>query len=115
MYRFLSCFQLKPGVSIDEYAKALAEFTRHLQESDLIDSVGPIGRRHRHPVMDTDSEREHEYYFISSFRDREQCDRAVEYIQSQREPAHSVHHLMYSKIFDSVFICWEDIDNEAPG
>jgi len=80
-----------------------------MTEIDLMDSTGPIGRRHRHEVMDTDSERDHEYFFIISFRDRAQCDRAVDHIYRHTEPAESIHKAVYSSIADPIFICWEDL------
>ena len=60
--------------------------------------------------MDTDDERDHEYFFIMSFRDREQCDQAVELIKSFEEPDTSIHKAVYANISDAVFICWEDIE-----
>ena len=59
--------------------------------------------------MDTDSERDHQFFFIMSFRDREQCDRAVAHIYSKEEPAESIHNAVFTMIKDQVFICWEDI------
>jgi hypothetical protein len=109
MFRMLSCFDLKPEISMDGFRQSLADFTAHLREIDLVHSTGPIGRRQRHKIMDTDSERDHEYYFITSFRDRAQCDRAVEYILRHDEPVESIHKAVYSSVKDPVFICWEDL------
>jgi hypothetical protein len=63
--------------------------------------------------MDTDSERDHEYFFIMSFRDRAQCDRTAEHIYAHEEPGDSIHKSVFSKIRDEVFICWEDVPEEA--
>jgi hypothetical protein len=52
--------------------------------------------------MDTDGEREHEYFFILSFRDRIQCDRAVEHFASGDEPTDTRHEAVYRKITDGV-------------
>ncbi len=109
MFRMLSCFDLKPEISMDGFRQSLADFTAHLREIDLVDSTGPIGRRQRHEIMDTDSERDHEYYFITSFRDRAQCDRAVEYILRHNEPVESIHKSVYSSVKNPIFICWEDL------
>ena len=86
MFHMLTCFNLQPGITIEEFQQSLLEFTTHMQKVDLVDSTGPIGRRQRHEVMDTDSERDHEYFFTTSFRDRAQCDRSVEYILPHEEP-----------------------------
>jgi hypothetical protein len=59
--------------------------------------------------MDTDRERNHEYFFIMSFRDRAQCDRAVDYIYRHAEPAEPIHKAVYLSIVDPIFICWEDL------
>ncbi len=109
MFRMLACFNLKPEVTIDEFRQSVANFTNHLKDIELVHSTDPIGRRQRHPIMDTDSERDHEYFFIMSFQDRAQCDRAVEYILPHDEPGESIHEAVYSKVKDPIFICWEDL------
>ena len=109
MLHMLSCFDLKPGVSINDFRQALAEFSTRLQEADKLLSTGAIGRRFRETIMDTDDERDHEYFFIMSFQDRAQCDRAIEYILPHEEPGESAHNAVYLKVRDPVFICWEDL------
>ncbi|MBW2418762.1 MAG: hypothetical protein JRH19_09465 [Deltaproteobacteria bacterium] len=112
MFHMLTFFDLETGNSIDEFRASLAEFTAHLGEIDLVQSTGPIGRRQRHEVMDTDGERDHEYYFTLSFRDRAQCDRAVEYVLRHEEPGESLHNAVYSGVSgapEPIFTCWEDL------
>lgn len=109
MFHMLTCFNLVPETTINQFRRALVNFTEHMTGIDLVDSMSPIGRRQRHEVMDTDSERDHEYFFIMSFRDRAQCDRAVEYIYRHEEPAESIHKAVYSSVADPIFICWEDL------
>ncbi len=58
--------------------------------------------------MDTDAERDLEYYMIMSFLDRAQCDRAIELINQAKEPTDSIHKSVYAKVSDPVFICWAD-------
>jgi hypothetical protein len=105
----LTCFNLKPGETIDAFRDALAELTAHLAEEGLVDRVGPIGLRQRDTIMDTDDERDHQYFFIMTFKDREQCDRSVQYMYQEDEPADTLHKRTYSKITDPVFISWVDI------
>jgi len=105
----LTCFNLVPETSIDEFRQSLAAFTEHMQEIDLVHSTGPVGRRQTDTIMDTDEERDHEYFFLTNFRDRAQCGRSVEYILPHQEPGESSHKAVYSKVKDPVFICWEDI------
>jgi len=109
MFHMLSCFNLKPGNSIDEFRRSLGEFVAHLEEADLVDSSGPVGRRQSDTIMDTDTERDHEYFLVMSFRDRAQCDRAVEYVLPHKEPVESIHKAVYSTVEDPIFICWEDL------
>jgi hypothetical protein len=109
MFRMLSCFNLKAGISIDESRCSLADHTAHLQALDLVDSTGPIGRRQSDTIMDTDNEREHQYFATMSCRDRAQCDRSEDYIHGHQQPGDRSHPEMYSKVADPVFICWEDL------
>jgi len=110
MFRMLTTFDLEPGTTIDEFRARLERLTRHLVELDLVESVGPVGRRQRHDVMDTDAERDHEFAFLMNFRDRAQCDRSVEYVYAGTEPADSIHRAVYQSIRDPVFSCWEDLE-----
>lgn len=106
----LTCFNLQPGESIDVFRESLHELAAHLKERELLETLGPIGRRQRDTIMDTDDERDHEYFFIMSFADREQCDRSVEYMYREKEPADSLHKGAYGQIRDPVFISWLDIE-----
>ncbi len=105
----LTCFNLKPESTLDDFRRAVSELTKHMQNNNLLHSTGPIGRRQRNTIMDTDSERNHEYFFIMSFRDRSQCDQAVAYLLPHEEPGESIHKAVYSKVKDQIFICWEDL------
>ncbi|MEM7206973.1 MAG: hypothetical protein AAF434_04035 [Pseudomonadota bacterium] len=109
MYQFLSCINLKPDQDLNEFRRELHEFAEILLEKNLLVSMSPVGRRDKHPVMDTDDERKQEYYFLMTFKDREQCDQAVEFIYSNEDPGNSVHRNMYKKTRDQVFICWEEL------
>ena len=110
MFHMLSCFNLKPGVEVAGFRDAVAELSTYLQGKNLLHATGPLGRRQRHPVMDTDAERDHEYFFIMSFTDRAQCDRAVEQIYKHEGSGDEIHKSVYGKISDPVFICWQDVD-----
>ena len=109
MFHMLSCFNLKPGVPVTDFKNAVAELTDFLRGENLLQSTGPLGRRQRHPVMDTDAERDQEFYFIMSFEDRAQCDRAVELIDKHESRGEEIHKSVYGRITDPIFICWEDI------
>ena len=109
MFHMLSCFNLKPGITIDAFKQSLELLDQHLRDIDLVHSTSRIGRRDHHPVMDTDSERNHEYFVIMNFRDRAQCDRSVQHIDSGEKPGSSMHRELWQQVSDPVFICWEDI------
>lgn len=109
MFHMLMCFDLKPESTIDEFRQSIGEFTTHMKDIGLVESTSPIGRRQRDTIMDTDRERDHEYFLIMSFRDRAQCDLAVNHILPHEEPGETVHVAAYSKVESPIFICWEDL------
>ena len=109
MFHMLSCFNLKPGTTIGAFQRSLTELDEYLRNIDLVLTTGPIGRREHHPVMDTDSERDHEFFMIMTFRDRTQCDHSVEHVKCGEEPGNSLHCAVWQKVKDPVFICWEDV------
>ena len=61
MFHMLTCLNLKSGVAIDEFRESVAQFATSLpraaafamQDLGLAEATGPIGRRQRHPIMDT--------------------------------------------------------------
>jgi hypothetical protein len=109
MFTLLTGFELAEGQTIDGFQRLLDALERTLREVDLVDSIGSIGRRVRHPVMDT-YDGDHEYFFVMNFRDRHQCDAAVDHIRSRSEPGSERHLDVLSAISpDAVFICWEQV------
>lgn len=113
MFHMLSSFDLASEVSIDEFIESNSDFIEHMKEEGLVYSSGPVGRRNRHPIMDTDKARDQEFFYIVSFLDENQCNRAVEYIQNRDEPGDAIHDAVSSKIENCYFICWEDL--QTPG
>lgn len=53
MFHMLTCLNLKSGVAIDEFRESVAQFATSMQDLGLAEATGPIGRRQRHPIMDT--------------------------------------------------------------
>jgi hypothetical protein len=105
----LSCFDLNPGEEIGMFQSAYAAFVDEMKRIDLVESTGPIGNRQRDTPMDTDDEREHEYFVVMSFCDRQQVDAAYAHIQKHIEPGEAAHDAVYSKVLHPVFICWQDL------
>jgi len=109
MFHMLSCFDLKAGVTIEEFQNSNEYFVSHMQKKELVQTVGPVGRRNRHPIMDTDKTGSQEYFYIMSFLDEDQCNRAVDCILSHQEPEDTIHRAVTTKIENHKFICWEDV------
>ncbi len=110
MFHMLICFDLKPNVEIGAFRAAYLDFVAYLQGIDLVARTGPIGRRQRDTKMDTDGERDHEYFVIMSFRDRAQVDAAYAQFRLHQEPTSSVHNAVQSMMQNPIFICWQDIE-----
>ena len=110
MFHMMSCFNLQPGITIEAFSKNMDVLFSHLKAEGLVERMGPIGRRQDDTPMDTDEERNHQYFFILSFRDREQCDRSYDYILARLQPGKSRHDEVYTKVENPVFICFEDIE-----
>ena len=108
MFHMLTCFNLRPAIELGDFRKALVDYTAHMQELDLVVSNSPIGLRQSDTSMDTDAERRHRYFTITTFRDRAQVDAAYDYIKAHTEPGYAIHHAVYSKVQDQIFICWQD-------
>ena len=111
MFHMLTCFNLQREETIRDFRQGIRDFATHMQNLDLLQSMSPIGRRQTDTIMDTDTERDHQYFFTMSFRDREQCDRAVAQIYPHEAPTDALHKVVYAGIRDQVFICWEDIED----
>ena len=101
-----SSFDLRPDIDIDDYRAAVDEFSALMKARGLIVETGPLMERCRHPIMDTDEQRAHKYFFVMSFTDREQCDAAVEHIKSADPDSSPIHKAIYKDIIDPIFTCW---------
>lgn len=109
MFHMLSCFNLREGVTAEALGSALDTFAAVMTDMQLLVSVSPIGRRDSDTEMDTDEERAHEYFYIMSFEDKEQCDNAYDFIDNPTQEALVAHTAVVSKIQDNIHICWEDV------
>ncbi|MBT4890643.1 MAG: hypothetical protein HON65_13930 [Rhodospirillales bacterium] len=109
MFHMLTCFNLKPGEDIEAFRNAYTDFVDCMINMDMVESTGPIGQRQSDTPMDTDEERNHQYFVTMSFRDRTQVDIAYAHIMKHVEPGESTHNTMYLKTRDPIFICWQDL------
>jgi len=108
MFYMHTTFFLSPETSIDEFQASLGVFSTLMQDLGLLEQTGLVAERCKHPIMDTDNERDHPYFFSMTFRDREQCDAAVSHIKTMREESHAIHKAVYASVVDPVFSCWMD-------
>ena len=97
MFHMLTCFDLKPENTLEEFQQSLEDYSSFMKERDLGAGHSPIGLRQSDSILDTDDERKQKYFMLMHFRDREQSDRAVAYIKSHEEPGKSLHLKAYSK------------------
>ena len=111
MYRMLTFFDLADGVDIADFEKALKALNHHLIDVGLLHSMGNIGRRSSDTPMDTDDERPQEWFFVSTFVDKEQCDRSYAYVKTGEEPGKSIHDEVMTRIRNGIFTCWDDVDD----
>ena len=109
MFHMLSCFNLKPGEEIGAFRSAFRNYVDEMKRIGLVESTGPVGNRQSDTPMDTDDERDHEYFVVMSFRDREQVDAAYAHIMHHAGPSDIAHDSVYTKVMDPVFICWQDL------
>ena len=109
MFHMLSCFNLQPGEDIETFRSNYIAFVDEMKQIDLVESTGPIGHRQSDTPMDTDDERDHEYFVLMSFRDREQVDAAYAHIEKHFGPSDAAHDNVYPKVLNPVFICWQDL------
>ena len=109
MFRMLSCFKLNPEEDIAGFERAYFAFVEAMKAIDLVESSDPIGRRQSDTLMDTDDERDHEYFAVMSFRDRSQADTAYEHIMQHIGITDAAHDAIFPRVLDPVFICWQDL------
>lgn len=103
-----SSFDLADNVSLASYQAALDDFTQAMKSMDLIVDTGPVLERCRHPIMDTDEDRGHRYFFVITFTDRKQCDAAIQQIQAADPATNPAHRALHGDIIKPIFSCWVD-------
>jgi hypothetical protein len=108
MFHLHTSFDLADHVDIDDYRARLDRFSVFMKNNGLIVDTGPVMERCRHPIMDTDENRRHQYFFVISFTDREQCDAAVRNIQAAHADSSAVHRALFEDIIMPIFSCWVD-------
>lgn len=110
MFHMLTCFNLKSGIELSDFRSSFDAFVDYMKSIDLVVDSGPIGARQKDTAMDTDDERDHQYFVIMSFRDRTKVDEAVALLYAHKDPSESAHKAVYSRVRDPIFICWQDLD-----
>ena len=108
MFRMLSFFDLVEGATIDDFEAALTPFCQHMIDVRMMQSWGPVGIRSNNTPMDTDERTSQQYFFVTTFADKNQCDASYAYIKDGAEPCASLHTAMRAKMRNGIFSCWED-------
>lgn len=104
----LSAFDLRRGQDAESFAEIYGTFVRELYEADLIVDARPMGRRVSDTPMDTDEERDHQFFTILTFRDRAHMDAAYAHIEARMRAVTGEHLDMYSRTANQIFTCWQD-------
>jgi len=113
MIHMLSSFEIGPGEDEAAFRAAYAGFVEDLRAEGLIADAGPVGRRMADTPMDTDAARPHTHFSVMSFHDRRQLDHAYAWLTHRKGASAGSHHDMHARIANSVFLCWQDIDETA--
>jgi len=108
MYHMLSCFSLKPGVSLGDFCVAYDAFVTHMLSLDLIAGSDPVAIRDKASALDTDADRDHGYFALMHFADKAQSERAYELIKTPPKETQAAHVRVFSLATDMVFMAWED-------
>ena len=104
----LSAFDLRPGQDMDTFVDAYGVFVRELYEAGLIVDARPMGRRVSDTPMDTDEERDHQFFTVLTFRDRAHMDAAYAHIEARMRAVTGEHAAMYARTANQIFTCWQD-------
>ncbi len=110
MIHMLSSFNLRDGEDLETFRADYAAFVADLTQAGIITAAGPIGTRVSDTPMDTDDANPCQLFSILSFRDRAQLDASYTHIEARAKPGTTTHLQMYMRLRDTVFTCWEDID-----
>ena len=107
MHYLLSAVKLKPTVSAEAFARTVADLTRYLQGAELISGASAVGKRYRHPIMDTDKD-DLDFFFTLSFDTLQQLEASVEYMAGRSGEGAQLHEQLWSQLARYRFTCWED-------
>lgn len=112
MQYMLAVFNLRPGTAVDDFDRSLRAFENRMRSFDLVQCVGPLSRRCRDTLLDTD-ERGQQFGFVTCFRDPGQTRRAIDYLESAHGRRDASHAALHAMIQDAVFSFWEELPPAA--
>ena len=107
MHYQLSAVKLKATVSPETFAQAVTELTDYLQSKQLISGASAVGKRYRHPIMDTDKD-DLDFFFTISFDTRQQLETSVDYLTGRSGAGAQLHEQLWPQLAQYRFTCWED-------
>ena len=107
MHYLLSAVKLKPTVPPETFAQTVAELTDYLQSAELISGASAVGKRYRHPIMDTDKD-DLDFFFTISFDSHQQLETSVDYMTGRSGAGAQLHEQLWSQLAQYRFTCWAD-------
>ncbi len=110
MIHMLSRFDLKSGITIEQFSRNYYELVEQMHAQDLVAGTGRIGRRACDTPMDTDAADAPEYYAVMSFKDRDQLDRSYAYLSNAEVNRATSHPSVNRAVTNYVFTCWQDLE-----
>ena len=107
MHYLLSAVKLKSTVSPETFAQTVTELTEYLRSAELISGASAVGKRYRHPIMDTDKD-DLDFFFTISFDTHQQLETSVDYMAGRSGAGAQLHEQLWSQLAQYRFTCWEE-------
>lgn len=100
-------FDLRLGVSVEDFRSAFQAFHGHLRTKHFVRSARFM-RHEPHGGYDS-SPPKTAFYIAMEFVDREQAERCWSYVEADREPLHTLHSSMNKLVQTARFFFYSDV------
>ena len=107
-YHMFFGFNLRNDVRFETAQRGLDELTDALVAANVMQSTSTISKRDRHPVLDTASNINSEYFTTMTFADRKEADAAVKLIYARIDTTDRPHESFIEMVDDPFFLCFYD-------
>ena len=102
-----STFNLKPGVSADDFKMAFQAFCAHLREQNLLEQWR-LMTHEPHDGYNADAPLG-KHYLMTEFANTAAAQRCWDYVALDEEPIRTLHYEVRSRITDSSFYLSRDL------